>query len=108
MSIELANEKTISLMAAARLLPPGRRGRPVCLSTILRWILNGALLPSGERLRLEAVRCGGRWITSVEALERWCAKQTPDLDKPYQVSRTIGARARANERAKKELAKAGF
>jgi len=109
MSIDLRNETTISLMAAARMLPPGRRGRPINLSTILRWVLDGVRLPSGERVRLEGVRCGGRWITSIEAIERFCQRQTPGLDvDARKVSRTPTARQRANDKAKRELARAGF
>lgn len=72
-------ETTLSLIAAARRLPPGRRGRPVTLSCVFRWITDGVKLPSGDVVRLEAVRLGGRWITSVEALERFAARQTPDM-----------------------------
>lgn len=106
--IELANERTISLAAAARMLPPGRRGRPVNLSTILRWVLDGVRLPNGARIRLEAIRLGGRWITSVEAMERFAARQTPDLDaEPPKLARTPAARNRASEAARKRLEKVG-
>jgi len=109
MSIDLSSERTISLAAAARLLPPGRRGRPVNLSTLLRWVLDGVKLPDGKRVRLEGVRLGNRWITSVEALERFAARQTPDLDDDQpKLSRTPTARQRASERAAKALEQAGI
>lgn len=57
-------------------LPPGRRGRHVSLSCALRWTLNGVRLPSGEIVRLEAIRLGGRWLTSIEALQRFAERQT--------------------------------
>lgn len=53
--IDLANEKTISL-SAARMLPPGRRSRSVTLSCLLRWVLDGMKAPTGEKVRLEALR----------------------------------------------------
>src|SRR5215831_15466946 len=78
----LIDEQLLSLPQAARRLPPGRRGRPVTLSCLLRWILSGVPSPDGQRVRLEAVRLGGRWLTSVEALGRFAAALTPTLDGP--------------------------
>src|SRR5713101_4891784 len=101
--IDLRNETTISLSQAARMLPPGRRGRPVTLSCLLRWVLDGVKTPDGP-VRLEAVRLGGRWITSIEALERFAARQTPDVgsERP-QTPRSPAARERASSRVDKEL-----
>jgi hypothetical protein len=108
MSIDIRNETTISLNQVARMLPPGRRGRPVHLSCVLRWIVDGVRTPTG-RVRLEAVRIGSRWITSVEALERFAARQTPDLesDRPA-LSRSPGTQRRAAERAGKKLESLGI
>src|SRR5262249_3804223 len=107
--IDLRNETTLSLTAAARMLPPGRRGRPVTLSCVLRWILDGVKLPSGEVVRLEASRLGGRWITSVEALERFAERQTPRLDEDHAPGPgSPTKRQRASERAAKELERVGI
>lgn len=106
--IELANEQTISLAAAARMLPPGRRGRPVNISTLFRWITDGVRLPDGQRVRLEAIRLGARWLTSIPALERFAARQTPDLDAERPApSRTPTARTKASEQARRRLEKVG-
>ena len=75
-SIDIKNETLLGLKAAARMLPPGRRGRPVSLSCVFRWILYGVKLPDGTTCRLAAVRLGGRWLTSVEALQRFAERQT--------------------------------
>jgi hypothetical protein len=75
--IDIASETTLSLTQAARLLPPGRRGQPVTLSCLLRWVLEGAKAPDGARVRLEALRVGGRWITSREAIQRFAVALTP-------------------------------
>jgi hypothetical protein len=108
MGIDLRNDTTISLSQAARMLPPGRRGRPVTLSCLLRWVLDGVKSPSG-RVRLEAVRMGGRWITSVEALERFACRQTPSVpQESLQSSSTPSARERASKRAAAELSKIGI
>jgi len=105
--IDLRNETPISLAQAARLLPPGRRGRPVTISCLLRWVLDGVRLPSGERVRLEASRLGGRWLTSVEALQRFADRQTPQ-PRSEQRPRTVTQRRRALERAHEALDKAGI
>ena len=42
--IDLSGESLISLGQAARSLPPGRRGRPVTLSCLLRWVLSALSL----------------------------------------------------------------
>jgi hypothetical protein len=105
MSIDFRNESTISLSQAARMLPPGRRGRPVTLSCVLRWVLDGVRTPAGI-VRLEAIRLGGRWLTSIEAIERFADRQTPDFD--GKLSPPPRSRNRAAERAGKQLENLGI
>lgn len=50
---------------------PTQAGRRVHLSTALRWVTRGV-----RGVRLEAVRLGGRWVTSLEALDRFAARLT--------------------------------
>jgi hypothetical protein len=69
--IDLRTETKLSLAQAARLVPPTRQDKQVHVSTILRWILRGV-----RDVRLEAVRVGGRWVTTHEALERFSAALT--------------------------------
>jgi hypothetical protein len=106
--IDLKNETALSLAAATRLLPPGRQGRPVSLSCILRWVLTGAKSLSGEMVRLEAVRLGGRWLTSVEALQRFAERLTPTFHASPPMYHTPARRRRASEKAAAELGKAGI
>jgi hypothetical protein len=107
--LDVSSESTISLTQAARLLPPGRRGRPVSLSCLLRWVLTGATGPSGERVRLEGVRLGGRWVTSREALQRFAERLTPAMpDTLPPTPRTPTARQRASDRAAEELDRIGI
>lgn len=106
--IDLTNETPLSLNQAARLLPPGRGDRPVTLSCLLRWILRGARAPSGEFVRLEGVRVGGRWITSREALQRFAEALTPRLGHTPPSPRTPTARQRASQRAAAELERLGI
>jgi hypothetical protein len=102
--IDFETEKLISLAEAAKLIPPARRGKKTHLSTVLRWILQGA-----DGVRLEGVRLGGRWMTSRQALQRFADRLTPDLETPQRnPPRSPTQRQRASERAERELAKLGI
>jgi hypothetical protein len=107
--IDLRTEQPISLAEAARGVPAGRNGKRTHLSTILRWILQGAKGPGGVRVKLEGLRLGGRWMTSREALQRFAEALTPDLaGKPPRPPRSPAARERALRKADAELAKIGI
>jgi Protein of unknown function (DUF1580) len=108
--LDLRNEEPITLAAAAKMFPPTRQGRPISLSAIFRWISDGIKGPDGTRIRLEAARVGGRWLTSVAALERFAMAQTPRFggEETTMKIRTLGQRQRASEAAARELEKAGI
>ena len=107
--LDLRNEEPITLAAAARLFPPTRQGRPISLSAIFRWISDGIKGPDGKRIRLEAARVGGRWLTSVAALERFAQAQTPQFsDEPATRIRTPNQRLRESQAAALELEKDGI
>jgi hypothetical protein len=111
--IDLLNEQTMGLGEAARRLPRGRRGRPVTLSCLVRWVLEGVKSPAGEVVKLEAVRLGGRWVTSAEALQRFAERLTPNTGdgKAQALAKTPRPptkRQKASERAAAELEKAGI
>jgi len=107
--IDLTTETPISLGAAARMFPPGRRGRPLTISCIFRWISDGVRTPGGERIRLEAARAGGRWITTAQAVQRFIERQTPDLEGDRPPSpRSPRRRQQASETAALALEKAGI
>src|SRR5262249_5169792 len=102
-------EEMLTLAQVPRHLPPGRGGRPVTLGCVLRWVLQGARGPGGERVRLEAVRLGGRWITSKQALVRFAERLTPGFPEPQvEVRRTFARRQRASARAAAELERQGI
>lgn len=105
--IDLQNEKTLSLTQAAKLLPPGRQGRPVNLSTVFRWIADGVQAPDGSIVRLDAVRLGGRWLTSVEALQRFAEAQTPAPSTRPTFVKSPAARSKAAAKAGRALERAG-
>ena len=107
--IDLTTESPVPLAAAAKWVPPARTGRRTHISTLLRWIFAGATAPDGSRVRLEAVRLGGRWMTSRAALQRFALALTPRLEGDERtVPRSPAKRRRADERAEAELDKMGL
>jgi hypothetical protein len=106
---EILSGSGLNLGQAARRFPPYREGRPVNPSTIFRWIMSGVRLPDGSRVQLEAVRLGGRWLTSGPAIQRFIDRQTPNLNTdPAPAPRTPTQRRKASERAGKQLGKVGI
>jgi hypothetical protein len=105
--IDLQNEHLISLSQAGKSLPSYRSNKPVSLSCVFRWVVDGVRLDSGEVVRLEAVRCGGRWLTSREAMQRFIDRQTPKFDRQPAENAAAKGKERS-ERAARELAEAGI
>jgi hypothetical protein len=107
--VDLTRETMLTLAQAARRFPSFRLGRPVNPATIWRWCHEGVKLPGDEVVKLECVRVSGRWLTSVEAISRFVARQTPapESDAPA-MPRTPGRRQRAADRASAELEKLGI
>lgn len=69
----LAGETLLSITDVCRRYP-GRDGggKRLHYTTVLRWINGGTRNPhTGEVVKLEAIRAGGRRLTSVEALARY-------------------------------------
>jgi len=97
-----------ALSQAARLLPSSRKGRPVTLSCLVRWILHGVQNADGQRVHLEAARLAGRWITTPQAIARFIQAQTPQLDHRGDTPRSPAARARASRRAEQQLEELGI
>jgi hypothetical protein len=107
--IDLVSEPAISLSEAAASVPPSRQGKRTNISTVLRWILSGVKNPQGERIRLEGIRFGGKWVTSRGALQRFAERLTPDLDAESRaMPRSHISRRRSAERAEKMLDKVGI
>jgi hypothetical protein len=107
--IDLSTECPINLNEATRFVPASRGAKRTHLSTILRWILTGAKAHSGEVIRLEALRLGGKWVTSREALQRFAERLTPSLEGRHTATpRPPTTRQRASEQAAKELKRIGI
>jgi hypothetical protein len=93
--IDIASERLLNLPGAARMLPPARAGRPVHPSTILRLIVAG---------ELEAIHSGNRWITSVEALQRYLERKTEAALSKAGGVRRFGAKTLHSKRREAALA----
>jgi hypothetical protein len=65
--IEIKTERLVNLNEAAKLLPSARAGTPTHPATIWR------LIAAGE---LEGLHLGHRWVTSVEAIQRFAERRT--------------------------------
>jgi hypothetical protein len=68
---DLLNETLVTFPGLAKHIPPRRKGKPAHVSSIHRY-----RNPGIEGIRLEAVRVGGIWMTSLEAFARFCARLT--------------------------------
>jgi hypothetical protein len=98
-----------TLTRAARRVPRTRQDKPVTLSCLIRWVLEGVRGPDGRRVYLEAARLAGRWVTTPGAIRRFVEAQTPrpEVDEP-RVPRSPARRRRESERAGRELDRLGL
>lgn len=71
MPIDIASESLLTFSQLASRLPPRRCGRAVHVSTVHRWRSHGI-----RGVRLEAVRIGGGWVTTLESFTRFCRELT--------------------------------
>src|SRR5438128_2214980 len=102
---DLTQEPPISLAEAAKSIPSGRGAKRTHISTVFRWISRGV---SG--VRLEALRLGGRWVTSREAVQRFAERLTAERSgaQPTLTTRTSARRTAATARAEVELQRIGI
>jgi hypothetical protein len=104
MGIDLKTEQIIDVRREApAYLGRGRNGRPAHISFFIRAISKGV---NGHKL--EALKVGSRWITSVEALQRWAERQTPGAVAASGGPTTGSKRREAAEQAERELERLGL
>jgi hypothetical protein len=100
-----------SLSAAGRMFPGHRGGKSVDPSTVFRWVTKGLRTPAGRVVKLDAVRVGGRWLTSNPAIARFVVALTDDAtpasNSPIPPTRTPNARHRAARKANSILESMG-
>src|SRR4051794_8499124 len=94
----LLDETVVYLSDVPGHIPPGKDGRRTHLSTVVRWKDRGV-----RGVRLEAVRLGGRWVTSLEALARFAARVTEVVTPLSPARPTAAARERHHEQVDRAL-----
>jgi len=73
--VNIVKEKALTLHQAAAMLP-GSKGKSLSYTTVHRWVTCGF-----KGVRLEANNLGGRWVTSIEAIQRFMERLTaPEFD----------------------------
>jgi hypothetical protein len=96
----------------AKSLPPSRAGRPVHVSTISRWRCPGVRGRDGERITLRCLRLPSGWVTTgqwiQEFLDAVTAARSGGPAPPPVPLRTSARRQQEINRAKRELAAAGY
>lgn len=66
------DENKLAVAQVCHLIPSSRSGGgSINPSTVHRWVHRGIRTPAGGVIKLEAVRCGAQWITSVQAVKRF-------------------------------------
>jgi hypothetical protein len=105
---EIAAGEGLYLTQAARRFPSYRNNRPVTLSCLVRWIQDGVRAADGNRVRLEAARLAGKWVTTPGAIARFVAAQTPgDATDATPAPRPPRKGRKTAEHAGKELERLG-
>jgi hypothetical protein len=101
-AIRILDEDRLSLEEVRPLLGTG--GKPCDFTTVYRAVTKGNLLPSGEKLRLEAVRISGQWVTSREAIVRYVEAMTLAWTN-NETGERLTMPSKTNKRRSQELAK---
>ncbi len=91
---------------------PGRSTKRLHPSTITRWILKGVPSLGGQRVKLRAIRAGGRWLVSPAALDGFFAALSTVDSEPGAFGsatrqRSTGERASASALAAESLERRG-
>lgn len=95
------DEQLLTVREAARLFP-GRRGNPINISTIWRWMLDHR-----RGVQLESIIVGGVRYTSRSAIQRYIERLNPEQAAAPSI-RTATQRSRASARAARALERAGI
>ncbi len=103
----LIDEGPFPANAAGKMVGQLHGGRPVAGSTISRWILRGHRLPDGRRIKLEALRVGGKLLTTKPAILRFFVAQQPVEVAEVAPIRSPAARRRGNSKTMDALSEAG-
>ncbi|QJW93151.1 hypothetical protein [Frigoriglobus tundricola] len=105
-SLLTSGEKLFSPAAIAKQIPSHRDKAHLNGATVFRWIVRGVKTANGDVIRLEAVKLGSFWRTSLEAVERFSSKLTSASIQtdtpPAPLAPTPKQRSRAAAKASRE------
>lgn len=110
MPIDITKDDLKSAGELARHVP-GKNGKASGVGKINRWILRGVSV-NGQTVRLEAVRLGGQWMSTLGALHEFAERQTAPLlaaasPQGQPTERSPGRRKQV-EAAERDLERAGI
>src|SRR5690242_14312428 len=100
MPINILSETVVSYRDVISNILPDRDGKRIHVGTLHRWRTRGL-----RGVRLHSVKLGGRWHTSVQALQRFFDSLT---DQDSMTAADSGARPDASEHALAALKGEGF
>jgi hypothetical protein len=98
LATQLLAEDPIGFADLARRIRSRRRDGSVTSQCCWRWHTRGVRLADGRTVRLEAVRCAGRYLTSLAAYARFVAAQN---DEPGEAN-PLPAPARSASKRQRE------
>ncbi|MFO0806064.1 MAG: DUF1580 domain-containing protein [Gemmataceae bacterium] len=101
----ILNETVLTLPQACSLYPGTRGASRKHPATLTRYIRKGCRGAAGVRVKLEAIRDGGRYLTSREALDRFHERLNAQV--PVEPAPTNSALDRMHEATECELEKLG-
>jgi hypothetical protein len=101
---EVLSGDALTLSAASRIMVGHRGGGHSDPATVFRHITRGCKGSNGQRVYLEACRCGSKWVTSRAALARFIVSLTGSPPpSPPGASLSPSARQRRSEKAAAKL-----
>jgi hypothetical protein len=100
--IDIHKERLLKPAQAARVRPPGRKGRPTNVATVYRWMTTGV-----RGIKLESIRIGGTLYTSQEALQRFAERLTGDTPTTTATSQSPST-ARHERQVDQALSELGY
>lgn len=109
MSTDTTTPTMMTVAQVARSIP-GRDGtKGIHPSAITRWVTTGIPARNGQRVKLAAIRVGGRWLIRPDALDAFFAAlgSTEPSAPTKPKRRTEAQRRRASEAAARELIRRG-
>jgi hypothetical protein len=101
---EVLNGDALTLSAASKHIVGHRGGGHSDPATLFRHITKGCKGSNGQRVYLEACRCGSKWVTSRAALARFIVSLTGSpASSPLAAPPSLSARQRRSEKAAAKL-----